>query len=158
MSYFVIDVKSDHYNTNVEHQPSVFDIAVKTSVPDLRFFYCARQLVISCFLLLSIMSAIQEKTGDDISPAIERTQSYGEGITMKLDDKENREFYGDSITDSYRLKSELVGKCLQEIGMGRLVKNPDFWDASFDHADFCADRYQWELFVVTGFGWITDNL
>ncbi|TVY30228.1 putative MFS-type transporter protein [Lachnellula hyalina] len=64
------------------------------------------------------MSAKEEKTGDDISPAVERTQSYGEGITLKLDDKENREFYGNSITDSYRLKSELVGKCLQEIGMG----------------------------------------
>ncbi|TVY43432.1 putative MFS-type transporter [Lachnellula occidentalis] len=83
------------------------------------------------------MSATQkEKTGDDISPAVELTQSYGEGMTLKLDDKENREFYGNSITDSYRLKSELVGQCLQEIGMG---------------------RYQWELFVVTGFGWITDN-
>ncbi|KAF2488476.1 MFS general substrate transporter [Lophium mytilinum] len=58
------------------------------------------------------------------------------GTIEKLDDARNREFYGDSITESYRLKSELVGKCMEEIGMG---------------------RYQWELFVVTGFGWITDN-
>ncbi|RMZ86200.1 hypothetical protein DV737_g196, partial [Chaetothyriales sp. CBS 132003] len=55
---------------------------------------------------------------------------------LSIDDLVSREFYGKSITDSYRLKSELVGKCMEEIGMG---------------------RYQWELFVVTGFGWITDN-
>ncbi|RFU26387.1 hypothetical protein B7463_g9954, partial [Scytalidium lignicola] len=78
----------------------------------------------------------ETKKVDEISPAVQRTESYSEGITLKLDDKENREFYGSSITDSYRLKSELVSKCFEEIGMG---------------------RYQWELFVVTGFGWITDN-
>ncbi|KAG9239300.1 hypothetical protein BJ875DRAFT_531822 [Amylocarpus encephaloides] len=66
----------------------------------------------------------------------QQTTSYGEGLAMKLDDKDNREFYGSSISDSYRLKSELVSKSFKEIEMG---------------------RYQWELFVVTGFGWITDN-
>lgn len=55
----------------------------------------------------------------------------------EVDDKANREFYNGSVTDRYRLKSELVSRCMEEIGMG---------------------RYQWELFVVTGFGWITDNL
>ncbi|KAL1297510.1 hypothetical protein AAFC00_005028 [Neodothiora populina] len=45
-------------------------------------------------------------------------------------------FYGSSISESYRIKSELVGNAMNEIGMG---------------------RYQWELFVVSGFGWITDN-
>jgi hypothetical protein len=65
----------------------------------------------------------QEKKVDDISPAAERVDSYAQGITLKLDDKENREFYGSSISDSYRLKSKLVSKCLQEIGMGRLVLN-----------------------------------
>lgn len=59
------------------------------------------------------------------------------GLVDKVDDKEHREFYGGSLTTRYRLKSELVSKCMEEIGMG---------------------RYQWELFVVTGFGWITDNL
>ena len=55
---------------------------------------------------------------EEINPA-QRTESYGEGVTMKLDDKDNREFYGSSITDSYRLKSELVSKSFEEIGMGR---------------------------------------
>ncbi|KAI9050202.1 hypothetical protein LZ554_006343 [Drepanopeziza brunnea f. sp. 'monogermtubi'] len=54
----------------------------------------------------------------------------------KIEDAANREFYGGSISDSYRIKSELVSRCMEEIGMG---------------------RYQWELFVVTGFGWTTDN-
>ena len=84
---------------------------------------------------------------------MDRSVSYGEGLTMKLDDKDNREFYGSSISDSYRLKSELVSKCLQEIGMGRygFHVTPIFLLLN-------SRRYQWELFVVTGFGWITDNL
>lgn len=49
----------------------------------------------------------------------ERTASIHEGDIEKLDDKENREFYGDSISDSYCLKSELIGNCFEEIGMGR---------------------------------------
>ena len=80
--------------------------------------------------------ATQENKVDDISPAAERVQSYGEGITLKLDDKDNREFYGSSISDSYRLKSELVSKCLQEIGMGRSVLNSKFLCCFELHADF----------------------
>lgn len=63
--------------------------------------------------------SVQEKKVDEISPVAQRVGSYGEGIIEKLDDKDSREFYGSSITDSYRLKSELVSKCLEEIGMGR---------------------------------------
>jgi len=55
---------------------------------------------------------------EEITPA-RRLESYGEGLTMKLGDKDNQEFYGSSITDSYRLKSELVSKSFEEIGMGR---------------------------------------
>lgn len=81
-----------------------------------------------------------EKTFDpEVAKDISRVDSVTTGTIEKLtdaDDAANRDFYGNSITDSYRLKSELVSKCMQEIGMG---------------------RYQYELFVVTGFGWITDN-
>ncbi|KAE8358177.1 hypothetical protein BDV27DRAFT_169668 [Aspergillus caelatus] len=45
-------------------------------------------------------------------------------------------FYGSSTTHAYRLKSELVGRCMEDIGMG---------------------KFQWKLFFVTGFGWIVDN-
>ena len=81
-----------------------------------------------------------EKTDAEIGKVVSKADSVGSGVVEKLqdaDDVANREFYGNSITDSYRLKSELVNKCMEEIGMG---------------------RYQYELFVVTGFGWITDNL
>ncbi|PVH82380.1 MFS general substrate transporter [Cadophora sp. DSE1049] len=70
---------------------------------------------------------------DTIKP-VQPNHAYGS--VEKIDDAANREFYGGSVSDSYRLKSGLVSKCLEEIGMG---------------------RYQWELFIVTGFGWITDN-
>ncbi|KAL4930433.1 uncharacterized protein BDV17DRAFT_280717 [Aspergillus undulatus] len=51
-------------------------------------------------------------------------------------DAEMEQFYGQSTSESYRLKSELVSQCMEEIGMG--------W-------------FQWKLFVVTGFGWVVDN-
>ncbi|KAI3012803.1 Alpha-L-arabinofuranosidase axhA-2 domain protein [Aspergillus niger] len=60
----------------------------------------------------------------------------GEEKGVILDDPDVQQFYGSSTTEAYRLKSELVGKCMEEIGMG---------------------RFQWKLFVVTGFGWIVDN-
>ncbi|CAE6429807.1 unnamed protein product [Rhizoctonia solani] len=45
---------------------------------------------------------------------------------------------GDVMDRIYDLKSELVNQCLQnEIGMG---------------------RYQWELFLLSGFGWMADNI
>ena len=68
--------------------------------------------------------------------SVEAESDHGIGTIEPLGEQINREFYGASISDSYRLKSEIVSKCMDEIGMG---------------------RYQWCLFVVTGFGWITDN-
>ncbi|KAL3477103.1 hypothetical protein BJX99DRAFT_246419 [Aspergillus californicus] len=53
-----------------------------------------------------------------------------------IDDAEMEQFYGSSTTDAYRLKSELISQCMTEIGMG---------------------KFQWRLFVVTGFGWVVDN-
>ncbi|KAF3037050.1 hypothetical protein E8E11_005406 [Didymella keratinophila] len=47
-----------------------------------------------------------------------------------------RDFYGDAVSEAYRMKSELVSQHLADIGMG---------------------KFQWMLFVVTGFGWIVDN-
>jgi hypothetical protein len=96
--------------------------------------------------------ATQEKKVDEIGPAAHQVESYGEGITLKLDDKDNREFYGSSISDSYRLKSELVSKSLQEIGMGRSVPSLEVCTETSESLLFPCTRYQWELFVVTGFG------
>lgn len=86
------------------------------------------------------MATIEKKTEPEIGTIPSKVYSETTGTVEKLqdsDDAANQEFYGNSISDSYRFKSELVNKCMQEIGFG---------------------RYQYELFVVTGFGWITDNL
>jgi hypothetical protein len=86
------------------------------------------------------MAAIEKKTELEIGTVASKIDSVTAGTIEKLQDAEdaaNLEFYGSSISDSYRFKSELVNKCMDEIGFG---------------------RYQYELFVVTGFGWITDNL
>lgn len=69
--------------------------------------------------------------------SVKADSDHGVGIVESTDAQANKDFFGGSISESYRMKSELVAGCMTEIGMG---------------------RYQWALFVVTGFGWITDNL
>ncbi|KAH8690655.1 major facilitator superfamily domain-containing protein [Talaromyces proteolyticus] len=59
-----------------------------------------------------------------------------QGNASHIDDPEVSAFYRDSISEAYRLKSELVAQHLSQIGMG---------------------RFQYILFIVTGFGWIVDN-
>jgi hypothetical protein len=77
------------------------------------------------------MANIQEKKPDVEAAAdsLEPIESIKAGLSESYEDKTNKDFYGGSITDSYRLKSELIGKAMEEIGMG---------------------RYQWEVFIVTG--------
>lgn len=60
-----------------------------------------------------------EKGHEPISNALSKRASYGEGVVQAIDDPTVRDFYGDSVSDSYRLKSELVSKHLAEIGMGK---------------------------------------
>lgn len=48
-----------------------------------------------------------------------RMNSMKIGKISAIDDIETRDFYGSSTSDSYRLKSELVSRCLEEVGMGR---------------------------------------
>jgi hypothetical protein len=43
---------------------------------------------------------------------------YDAGKLTTIDDVEVDNFYGSSTTKAYRLKSELIGKCMEEIGMG----------------------------------------
>ncbi|KAJ5157497.1 glucose transporter, partial [Penicillium canariense] len=72
----------------------------------------------------------------NVQAARDLVSDEGTGKVIALEDSEVEQFYGSSTTHAYRLKSELVGKCMEEIGMG---------------------KFQWKLFVVTGFGWIVDN-
>jgi hypothetical protein len=51
-------------------------------------------------------------------PEQNQSSDYGVGKITIIDDLEVENFYGSSTTQSYRLKSELVGKCMEEIGMG----------------------------------------
>jgi len=63
-----------------------------------------------------------KRTGE--SPdSLERQHTVEEGRVDTLDDKINRDFYGSSLSDTYRMKSELIAKHLQEIGMGRYVNS-----------------------------------
>ncbi|CAG8217498.1 unnamed protein product [Penicillium olsonii] len=78
-----------------------------------------------------IRDSKKNATAPDLPVLDEDTGKYA-----TIDDLEVDTFYGSSTTRAYRMKSELVGKCMEEIGMG--------W-------------FQWKLFVVTGFGWIVDN-
>ena len=65
------------------------------------------------------------KEKNDIQPAITEPHTCVErGKLSDIDDPSVQQFYGSSTTESYRLKSELVGKCLGEIGMGRSALIP----------------------------------
>lgn len=61
------------------------------------------------------------KEKNDIRPATAEPIPCAEhGKFSAIDDPELQQFYGLSTTESYRLKSELVGKCLEEkLAMGR---------------------------------------
>lgn len=71
------------------------------------------------------MSEIQEEIhkgpgqGEKTDPTLAKVDSVEIGKIAAIDDAETRDFYGSSTTDSYRLKSELVSRCLEEVGMGR---------------------------------------
>ncbi|KAK0645167.1 putative MFS-type transporter PB1E7.08c [Lasiodiplodia hormozganensis] len=77
-----------------------------------------------------------KKADEEIAAATTRPESFDIGTVEKTDDAVRQQFYGNSITGSYRLKSELVNRCMDEIGMG---------------------TYQWLLFVVAGCGGMVDN-
>ncbi|KAI5247667.1 hypothetical protein E4T42_05961 [Aureobasidium subglaciale] len=98
------------------------------------FFAISRSYTIQAQLIHTKMDYekknVSSSAGENMSPETEI------GTVVDIGDERTREFYGSSISDSYRMKSEIVNQCMEEIGMG---------------------RYQWELFVVSGFGWITDN-
>uniref|UniRef100_A0A093VLC4 Putative MFS-type transporter PB1E7.08c n=1 Tax=Talaromyces marneffei PM1 TaxID=1077442 RepID=A0A093VLC4_TALMA len=65
-----------------------------------------------------------------------KSDSSPSSAQLADEDSAIRHFYGSAISQSYRLKSELVAEHLAKIGMG---------------------KFQYLLFIVTGFGWIVDN-
>ena len=69
-----------------------------------------------------------------------------------VDDAEMEQFYGSATSDAYRLKSELVSQCMTEIGMGWYLLSP------YVKCQSNRSRFQWKLFLVTGFGYVVDNL
>lgn len=48
-----------------------------------------------------------------------RSQSITHGDVAVLDDAEVSDFYGSAVSETYRLKSELIAAHLAEIGMGK---------------------------------------
>lgn len=80
--------------------------------------------------------------GNEKKPSTARPPSEINGtaedvaIPVVNNDQVVSDFYHSAVSDSYRLKSELVSQHLAEIGMG---------------------KFQWCLFVVNGFGWMVDN-
>lgn len=60
-----------------------------------------------------IRDSKKNATAPDLPVLDEDTGKYA-----TIDDLEVDTFYGSSTTRAYRMKSELVGKCMEEIGMG----------------------------------------
>lgn len=69
------------------------------------------------------MSAKGEKTTDDksLGPQLAASQSPASICQGDINNEDAaiREFYGSAISETYRLKSELVAQHLAEIGMGK---------------------------------------
>ncbi|KAL5507126.1 hypothetical protein ACEPAH_6582 [Sanghuangporus vaninii] len=87
--------------------------------------------------VLSVMSVL-DVPEVDVKIGVKKTSD----IAVSLEDtkvaEEVVENPADGVDSAYERKSHLINQCLQhEIGFG---------------------RYQWELFILTGFGWLADNL
>lgn len=69
------------------------------------------------------MSAKGEKTVDDksIEPQLAASRSPASICQGDINNEDPaiRDFYGDAISETYRLKSELVAQHLADIGMGK---------------------------------------
>ncbi|KAN0118683.1 Major facilitator superfamily domain containing protein [Russula decolorans] len=79
-------------------------------------------------------------TDDKITPLGSSPQNLGQSdleiVTPSREDTESVHEY-DSLDPTYVAKEKILNNALREIGMG---------------------KYQWHLFLVTGFGWLSDNL
>lgn len=64
---------------------------------------------------------MSSEKGDDAKgkEVLASEPSVGNGQLGVVDDQEVSDFYGNSVSDTYRLKSELVAQHLAEIGMGK---------------------------------------
>lgn len=59
----------------------------------------------------------------------------------------------------YEAKAKVLNRAIQDIGMGSVTPSVDFeWTGSLLLLTYLRRRYQWQLFVVVGFGWAMDNL
>lgn len=82
--------------------------------------------------------SVGKESSDKINPANPNGCSIAFGASQQYgEDVVTQEFYGSAVTESYRLKSELIGRAMQDIGMG---------------------PFQWKLFLVCGLGGMIDNL
>ncbi|KAG8741798.1 hypothetical protein FRC12_015550 [Ceratobasidium sp. 428] len=68
---------------------------------------------------------------------IKHTQTHDESEKQSLGPARDDILPEGSVDPVYQAKAELLNAAIQEIGMG---------------------KYQWHLFIVTGFGWLADNL
>ncbi|KAI5262806.1 hypothetical protein E4T47_09172 [Aureobasidium subglaciale] len=83
------------------------------------FFAISRSCIIQAQLTQTKMDYekknISSTAGENMSPETEI------GTVVDIGDERTREFYGNSISDSYRMKSEIVNQCMEQIGMGRYI-------------------------------------
>jgi len=82
----------------------------------------------------SIVSKEFEKAESDVSDG----DNIVHGLTIEnLRAEIESDLSAGGLDSAYDRKSKVINKAIQDIGMG---------------------RYQWELFVLCGFGWLADNL
>lgn len=84
-------------------------------------------------MFLYLLKMDSEKKQLQSPAAVAMSPDTEVGTVVDIGDEGTRQFYGNSVSDSYRMKSEIVNKCMEEIGMGRSVMP---WSS---HNDRCID-------------------
>ncbi|KAI9430543.1 MFS general substrate transporter [Lactarius indigo] len=83
-----------------------------------------------------------------------------DGVTAELTIQADTEdvFEHDLLDPLYAAKAKILNDALQEIGMGKYqVRLNPSCSVSFPHAQ-AISSFKWYLFIVAGFGWLSDNL
>ena len=85
---------------------------------------------------------------DDRKVVADTSPTYGEDIAIGIDSAAT--IPKGTLDPVYKAKARVLNKAIQDIGMGwvRCLSQEDMISLSSN-----VQQYQWQLFIVVGFGW-----
>jgi hypothetical protein len=85
---------------------------------------------------------------DDKKVVADTSPTYGEDVAVGIDSA--AAIPKGTLDPVYEAKARVLNKAIQDIGMG-WVRRPSQEDMSSLSSN--VQQYQWQLFIVVGFGW-----